>query len=80
MCSVVLPVYLLARRVVRPGAALAAAALAVAIPPMVYVGSLMTENVFYPLFAWLALALVVALERPTARNQSCCSCSASSRS
>jgi glycosyltransferase involved in cell wall biosynthesis len=69
MCSVVLPVYLLARRVVRPGAAFAAAALAVAIPPMVYVGTLMTENVFYPLFAWLAFALVVALERPTARNQ-----------
>ncbi|MES1246043.1 MAG: glycosyltransferase family 4 protein [Actinomycetota bacterium] len=69
MCSVVFPVYLLARRVVRPQAALAAAALAVAVPPLVYVGTLMTENVFYPLFAWIALALVVALERPTARNQ-----------
>lgn len=69
MCSVVLPVYLLARRVVRPPAALGAATLAVAAPPLVYAGTLMTENVFYPLFVWVALALVAALERPTARNQ-----------
>lgn len=69
MCSVVFPVYLLARRVVRPGAAFAAAAMSVAIPPLVYAGTLMTENVFYPLFAWLALALVAALERPTPRTQ-----------
>jgi len=59
MCSAVFPAYLLARRVVRPAAALVAAALAVALPPMVYVGALMTENAFYPLFLWLALALVV---------------------
>jgi glycosyltransferase involved in cell wall biosynthesis/4-amino-4-deoxy-L-arabinose transferase-like glycosyltransferase len=69
MCSVVLPTYLLARRVVRPGAALAAAAFAVAVPPMIYVGTLMTENVFYPVFAWLAYALVLALERPTLKRQ-----------
>ncbi|HET8528157.1 MAG TPA: glycosyltransferase [Gaiellaceae bacterium] len=69
MCSVVLPTYLLARRVVRPPAALAVAALAVALPPMVYVASLMTENVFYPLFMWVAYALVLALERPTLRRQ-----------
>ena len=69
MCSAVFPAYLLARRVVRPPTALVAAALAVALPPLVYVGTLMTENAFYPLFLWLALALVVALELPTARNQ-----------
>ena len=69
MCSVVVPVYLLARRVVRVPAALAAAALAVAAPTTVYVASLMTENVFYPVFAWFALALVAALERPTLRRQ-----------
>jgi glycosyltransferase involved in cell wall biosynthesis len=69
MCSVVVPVYLLARRVVRVPAALAAAALAVALPASVYVASLMTENVFYPLFAWFALALVAALDRPTLRRQ-----------
>jgi glycosyltransferase involved in cell wall biosynthesis len=69
MCSVVVPVYLLARRVVRVPAALAAAALAVALPATVYVASLMTENIFYPLFAWFALALVAALDRPTLRRQ-----------
>jgi hypothetical protein len=39
------------------------------VPPLVYVGTLMTENVFYPVFAWFALALVAALDRPTLRRQ-----------
>jgi glycosyltransferase involved in cell wall biosynthesis len=69
MSSAVFPAYLLARRVVRAPAALAAAALAVAIPSMAYVGTLMTENAFYPIFLWLALALVLALERPTLKRQ-----------
>jgi glycosyltransferase involved in cell wall biosynthesis len=69
MSSAVFPAYLLARRVVRPAAALAAAALAIAIPSMAYVGTLMTENAFYPIFLWLAFALVVALERPTRNHQ-----------
>jgi glycosyltransferase involved in cell wall biosynthesis len=69
MCSVVFPTYLLARRVVRPGFALAAAALAVALPATIYVGTLMTENAFYPVFMWLAYALVLALERPTLKRQ-----------
>jgi glycosyltransferase involved in cell wall biosynthesis len=69
MCSVVFPTYLLARRVVKPGFAFAAAALAVAVPPVIYVGTLMTENAFYPVFMWLAYTLVLALERPTRRRQ-----------
>ena len=69
MCSVVLPTYLLARRVVREVPALLAAALSVGLPPLVYTGTLMTENAFYPVFAWLAFALVLALERPTVRRQ-----------
>jgi hypothetical protein len=69
ICSVVFPVYLLARRVVRPGFALAAAALAVGVPPLVYTGTLMTENLFYPVFAWVAYALVRALEEPTVKRQ-----------
>jgi hypothetical protein len=36
---------------------------------MVYVGTLMTENAFYPIFLWFAFALVVMLERPTLRSQ-----------
>jgi glycosyltransferase involved in cell wall biosynthesis/4-amino-4-deoxy-L-arabinose transferase-like glycosyltransferase len=69
MTSVVFPAYLLARRVVRPATALAAAALAVAVPDLVYTGTLMTENAFYPIAIWLALALVAALERPTLLRQ-----------
>ena len=34
-----------------------------------YTGTLMTETVFYPLFACVALALVLALERPTIQRQ-----------
>ncbi len=67
--SSVFPAYLLARRVVRRPAALAAAALAVAVPSTAYAGTLMTENAFYPLFLWLALVLVLALERPTRLRQ-----------
>lgn len=69
ICSAVVPAYLLARRVVRPHAALVAAALSVAIPSTAYAGTIMTENVFYPIFLWLALALVAALERPTLLRQ-----------
>jgi glycosyltransferase involved in cell wall biosynthesis len=69
MCSVVFPAYLLARRVVRPGYAFAAAALAVAVPSTIYVGTLMTENAFYPIFVWFSYALLLALERPTLRRQ-----------
>jgi len=71
MSSVVLPAYLLARRVLKQPSALVAAALSVAVPSMAYVGMLMTENVFYPIFVWLAYALVLMLERPTARRQLC---------
>jgi Dolichyl-phosphate-mannose-protein mannosyltransferase len=59
------PAYFLARRVVQPGLALLAAGLSVALPSMLYAGTLMTENAFYPLFLCAALALVLALERPT---------------
>jgi hypothetical protein len=41
----------------------------VAVPSMLYTGTLMTETVFYPLFVCLALALVLALERPTVIRQ-----------
>lgn len=59
------PAYFLARRVVQPGLALLAAVLSVALPSTLYAGTLMTENAFYPLFLCAALALVLALERPT---------------
>jgi glycosyltransferase involved in cell wall biosynthesis len=63
------PAYFLARRVLRTPAALAAAALAVALPSLAYAGTLMTENAFYPLFLCVALALVAMLEKPTPARQ-----------
>jgi 4-amino-4-deoxy-L-arabinose transferase-like glycosyltransferase len=65
MSLAAVPAYLLARRVVGQPLALAAALLAVALPSMAYTGTVMTENVFYPLFLTTALALVLVLERPT---------------
>src|SRR5213075_2781893 len=59
------PAYLLARRVVSRRWSLVVAGLTVAVPSMVYTGTLMTENLFYPLFLCCALALVAVLERPT---------------
>src|SRR5205823_3979051 len=64
MSLAAVPAYFLARRVLDKWWALAAAALAVAIPSMVYTGTLMTENAFYPVFLTVVLALVVWLERP----------------
>jgi 4-amino-4-deoxy-L-arabinose transferase-like glycosyltransferase len=46
MSLAAVPAYLLARRVVRPSLALVAAALTVAVPSLVYTGTLMTETVF----------------------------------
>jgi hypothetical protein len=65
MSLAAIPAFFVARRVVRDGLALLAALMAVAIPSMAYTGTVMTENVFYPLFLLVALVLVVVLERPT---------------
>ena len=65
MSLAAVPAYLLARRVVSGRLALLAAVLTVALPSMVYTGTVMTENVFYPLVLTLTLALVLVLERPT---------------
>ena len=65
MSLAAVPAFFLARRVVREALALLAALLAVAIPSIAYTGTVMTENVFYPLFLLVALVLVLVLERPT---------------
>ncbi|MGH3141650.1 MAG: hypothetical protein ACRDO9_00740 [Gaiellales bacterium] len=65
MSLAAVPAYFLARRVLAEPLALAAAALTVAVPSMVYTATLMTENAFYPLFLAAALAMVLWLERPT---------------
>jgi glycosyltransferase involved in cell wall biosynthesis len=69
MSLTAIPAYFLARRVLPPLSSLLAALLAVAVPSMMYTGTLMTETVFYPLFVCAALVLVLTLERPTIRRQ-----------
>ena len=69
MSLAAVPAYFLARRVLSQWLSLAAALLAVAVPSMVYTGTLMTENAFYPIFLAAALALVLMLERPTWQRQ-----------
>jgi hypothetical protein len=69
MSLAAVPAFLLARRVVGRPLALLAAVLAVAVPSMVYTGTLMTENAFYPLFLAVVWLLVVVLDRPTAAVQ-----------
>lgn len=69
MSLAAVPAYLLARRMVSPRIALVAATLTVLVPGMLYTSELMTENVFYPVFLCVVLALVVTLERPTWRRQ-----------
>lgn len=69
MSLAAVPAYFLARRLLAPRLALVAALLAVLVPSMLYTGTVMTENAFYPLFLAVALTLVVTLERPTSRRQ-----------
>ena len=69
MSLAAIPAYFLARRLLRPPLALVVAALTVLVPSMLYTGTLMTENAFYPLFLVVALALVATLERPTPLRQ-----------
>ena len=69
MSLAAVPAYFLARRLLSPWLSLVVAALTVTVPSMLYTGTIMTENVFYPLFLVVALALVTMLERPTATRQ-----------
>jgi len=69
MSLAAVPAYLLARRLLGPGLSLVAAALSVSLPSLAYTGTVMTENVFYPLFLTTALVLVLVLERPTPARQ-----------
>jgi hypothetical protein len=69
MSIAAVPVYLLACRLVGRALALGAAVLALALPGMVYTSTIMTENAFFPVFLFWVLALVLALERPTAVRQ-----------
>lgn len=69
MSLAAIPAYLLARRLLSPLLSFVSAVLAVAVPSMVYTGTLMTENAFYPAFLFAVLAIVLMLERPTTFRQ-----------
>jgi hypothetical protein len=64
-----IPVYLLARRLVSQWWAVAAAALAIAIPSSISVVTVMTESLSYLTTMWALYAIAVALERPTVVRQ-----------
>ena len=68
MSLAAVPAYLLARRMLGSALSLLAAVLAVSVPSLVYTGTVMTENAFYPIFLLVALQLVLVLERPTGRR------------
>ena len=63
------PAYLLARRLLTPWWSVAVAGLAVAVPSAMYVSVTMTESLAYLAFAWVVVAIVLALERPTWARQ-----------
>jgi dolichyl-phosphate-mannose-protein mannosyltransferase len=69
MSLAAIPVYLIARRLVSVWLALAAAVLAIAIPSLIYTGTIMTENAFYPAFLACVFGFFAALERPTLWRQ-----------
>jgi hypothetical protein len=69
MSLVAVPVYLIARRFLSSRLSLLAAALALAVPSLLYTGTIMTENAFYPAFAVCFLLMLLVLERPTALRQ-----------
>ena len=66
---VAIPVFLWAKRMMRPSYALLAAALTLAMPSMAYSGMIMTDNAFLTVFVLACFAIAVAAERPTILNQ-----------
>ena len=66
---VAIPVFLWARRVMRPWFALLAVAMTLAMPSLAYSGLIMTENAFLPVFVVACLAIAYMVERPTVWSQ-----------
>lgn len=63
MASTAVPVYLWARRLAPLPYALAAGAIVLVSPALLYTGTLMSENAFYPSFMVASFLLALALER-----------------
>jgi hypothetical protein len=66
---VAVPIFLWAKRMMRPWYALLAAVLTLAMPSMAYSGMIMTDNAFLTVFVLACFAIAVASERPTVLNQ-----------
>ena len=64
-----IPIYLLARRLLRPWWSVGVAALSLAIPSAIYVSVVMTESASFFVAAWAILAIVLAVERPSTMRQ-----------
>jgi hypothetical protein len=64
-----LPIYLVARRLLRPWWSVGVAAFSIAIPSSMYVALVMTESTSYLAYSVALLAIVLALERPSAARQ-----------
>src|SRR3989440_725249 len=69
MSLTAVPVFLWARSLVRPGWALVAALLTLAVPGLAFSGFVMTEVAFYPIICLVAWAMARALERPPPARQ-----------
>ncbi len=69
MAAAVFPAYSIARRLVRPGFAVLAAAAAVAGPTMLYAPYLMSEALAYPVFLLALATMLRAIERPSRRME-----------
>src|SRR5438067_3503527 len=69
MSLAAVPVYLWGRSLMAPRWALAAAALTLAVPGLLYSGFLMTETAFYPVLVLAAWAMASALAEPTLDRQ-----------
>jgi hypothetical protein len=70
LASTVVPLALMARRVIAsPALRVLAVALGTAVPWLIIASHLLTENLAFPLFAWASYAIVVTAERPTWRNE-----------
>ncbi|MDX6492236.1 MAG: hypothetical protein QOH02_171 [Gaiellaceae bacterium] len=69
MSLTAVPVYFWSRRLMRPGWALVAAALSLAVPGLAFSGFVMTEVAFYPVLMLAAWALASSLARQTMGSQ-----------
>jgi hypothetical protein len=63
------PVFLVARRLLRPWWSVAVAAMSIAIPSSMYVSVVMTESASYLAFSIALLTIVLAVERPSTGRQ-----------